>query len=103
MLSAVYQQASTPRPEAEAINPGNTLLYRMSPRRLDIEAYRDSLLRAAGELSDEIGGPSMDLDNAANRKRTVYGKISRTRINNLLRQYDFPGAISPPPPCKDCS
>jgi hypothetical protein len=32
----------------------------------------------------------MDLDNAANMRRTVYAKISRTRLNNLLRQYDFP-------------
>jgi Protein of unknown function (DUF1553)/Protein of unknown function (DUF1549)/Planctomycete cytochrome C len=90
MMSAVYRQSSSPRPDAEAINPGNSLLYRMNPRRLDIEAYRDSLLRAAGELSDEMGGPSMDLDTATNMKRTVYGKISRTRINNLLRTYDFP-------------
>jgi hypothetical protein len=93
MLSAAYRQSSAPRDDAEAINPGNSLLYRMNPRRMDIEAYRDTLLRAAGELSDEAGGPSMDIDNAANMKRTVYGKISRTRINNLLRTYDFPDPL----------
>jgi hypothetical protein len=93
MLSAVYRQSSAPRADAEAINPGNSLLYRMNPRRMDIEAYRDTLLRAAGELSDEMGGPSMDLDNAANVKRTVYGKVSRTRVNNLLRTYDFPDPL----------
>ena len=90
MLSAVYRQDSQPRPDAEAINPGNSLLWRMNPRRLDIEAFRDTLLRSAGQLSIEMGGPSADLDSAANTRRTVYGKISRTRINNLLRQYDFP-------------
>jgi hypothetical protein len=90
MLSAVYRQSSQPRSDAETIDPGNTLLWRMNPRRMDVEAFRDSLLRAAGQLSDQMGGPSMDLDNAANTRRTVYGKISRTRLNNLLRQYDFP-------------
>jgi hypothetical protein len=90
MLSAVYRQSSRPRPDAEAVNAGNSLLWRMNPRRLDIEAFRDTLLRSAGQLSDRMGGPSMDLDNAANTRRTVYAKISRSRLNNLLRQYDFP-------------
>jgi hypothetical protein len=90
MLSAAYRQASRPRADAEAINPGNSLLWRMNPRRMDVEAYRDSLLRAAGQLSGEMYGPSMDLENRANTRRTVYGKISRSRLNNLLRQYDFP-------------
>ena len=42
----------------EAIDPANALLWRMNPRRMDIEAYRDTLLRAAGKLSDQMGGPS---------------------------------------------
>ena len=90
MLSAVYRQASQPRADAEAVNPGNSLLWRMNPRRLDIEAFRDTLLRSSGQLSDQMGGPSMDIDSATNMRRTVYGKVSRTRLNNLLRQYDFP-------------
>ncbi|MEI9970626.1 MAG: PSD1 and planctomycete cytochrome C domain-containing protein [Ignavibacteriota bacterium] len=90
MLSAVYRQSSQPRADAEAIDAGNSLLWRMNPRRMDIEAFRDTLLRSAGQLSEEIGGPSTDLDSATNARRTVYGKISRTRLNNLLRQYDFP-------------
>jgi Protein of unknown function (DUF1553)/Protein of unknown function (DUF1549)/Planctomycete cytochrome C len=90
MLSATYRQSSHPRADGETINPGNALLWRMNPRRLDIEAYRDTLLRASGQLSEQMGGPSADLDNLTNMRRTVYGRISRTRINNLLRQYDFP-------------
>jgi Protein of unknown function (DUF1553)/Protein of unknown function (DUF1549)/Planctomycete cytochrome C len=90
MLSAVYRQSSQPRPDEEAINASNSLLWRMNPRRLDIEAFRDTLLRSAGQLSDQMYGPSMDLDNAANLRRTVYARVSRSRMNNLLRQYDFP-------------
>ena len=30
----------------------------MNPRRLDIEAYRDCLLQATGNLDERMGGPS---------------------------------------------
>jgi hypothetical protein len=97
MLSAAYRQSSHPRADALAINPDNSLLWRMNPRRMDIEAYRDTLLRAAGQLSDQMYGPSTDLDNLTNTRRTVYGKVSRTRMNNLLRQYDFPDPMQTSP------
>jgi len=60
---------------------------------MDIESYRDTLLRAAGKLNEEMYGPSEDLDSATNVRRTVYGRVSRSRVNNLLRQYDFPDPI----------
>jgi hypothetical protein len=97
MLSAAYRQSSHPRADGEAIDSGNSLLWRMNPRRMDIEAYRDTLLRAAGQLSDQMYGPSTDLDNLTNTRRTVYGKVSRTRMNNLLRQYDFPDPMQTSP------
>jgi hypothetical protein len=93
MLSAAYRQSSHPRADGESVDAVNSLLWRMNPRRMEIEPYRDSLLRAAGKLSEEMGGPSDDLDNAANTKRTVYGRVSRSRVNNLLRLYDFPDPI----------
>jgi hypothetical protein len=92
MLSATYRQASHPRKDAMAVDPGNRLLWRMNPRRLDIEAYRDNLLKAAGTLEQRAGGPSMDLDQNENRRRTVYARISRGRVSNLLQLYDFPEA-----------
>jgi hypothetical protein len=92
MLSATYRQASHPRKDALQLDPGNRLLWRMNPRRLDIEAYRDNLLQAAGTLDRSSGGPSMDLDQSENRRRTVYARVSRGRANNLLQLYDFPEA-----------
>jgi hypothetical protein len=92
MLSAVYRQASRPRPDAAKIDVGNRLLWRMNPRRLDIEAYRDCILQAAGSLDISLGGPSMDLDQAGNKRRTVYGRVSRGRTNSLLQLYGFPEA-----------
>jgi hypothetical protein len=64
----------------------------MNPRRLDIEAYRDCLLQAGGSLDERIGGPSEDLDRGPNVRRTVYGRISRGRVSNVLQLYDFPAA-----------
>lgn len=90
MLSAVYRQASRPREDAMKIDPGNRLLWRMNPRRLDIEAYRDCLLQAAGNLDTTLGGPSSDLEQSFNNRRTVYARINRGRVSNLLQLYDFP-------------
>ena len=63
MLSAAYQQTSKPREDALKADEANALLWRQNPRRLDIEAYRDTLVRAAGVLDEEMGGISGDLDS----------------------------------------
>lgn len=48
MLSATYRQSSHPRVEGVASDPTNSLLWRMNPRRLDIEAFRDNLTASVG-------------------------------------------------------
>jgi hypothetical protein len=90
MLSAAYRQSSRVRPEAQQADQGNALLWRMNPRRLDVEAYRDSILRAAGNLSETMYGPSQDLDAEGNQRRTIYGHVSRGRLNTVLKLYDYP-------------
>ncbi len=90
MLSAAYRQSSRLRPEGEQADQANALLWRMNPRRLDVESYRDSILRAAGTLNERMYGPSEDVDRATSVRRTVYGRVSRARLSNLLKLYDFP-------------
>jgi hypothetical protein len=92
MMSAAYQQASTPRADAEALDPTNALVWRMNPRRLDAESYRDSLLRAAGRLDESLYGVSGDLQDVSFVRRTVYGRVSRSSPSGFLRLYDFPDA-----------
>jgi hypothetical protein len=92
MLSATYCQSSQPRKDALKVDPANSLLWRMNPRRLDVEAYRDNLLQSAGLLDRNMGGTSQDLDQPFNHRRTVYARISRARVNPLLQLYDFPEA-----------
>jgi hypothetical protein len=97
MLSAAYRQASHPRREGLANDPTNSLLWRMNPRRLDIEAYRDNLLQVSGDLEKKAPALSLDLDAADNHSRTVYGRVGRGRLNTLLALYDFPDPMMTAP------
>ncbi len=97
MLSAAYRQSSHPRADGLAADPTNILVWRMNPRRLDIEAYRDNLLRISGDLEDKIPALSFDLDAPTNHLRTVYGRVSRGRLNTLLALYDFPDPVMTAP------
>jgi hypothetical protein len=90
VLSATYQQSSEVAEAGQLADPENLLLSRMSRRRLDVEAWRDAMLAASGQLDPAIGGPSLDLASADNRRRTLYGKISRHELDQLLRLFDFP-------------
>jgi hypothetical protein len=97
MLSATYQQASTPREDGLKADEGNALLWRQNARRLDIEAYRDTLVRSAGLLDEEMGGVSGDLDSDDFYRRAIYGRISRARMPQLFQLYDFPEATQSSP------
>jgi mono/diheme cytochrome c family protein/cytochrome c553 len=90
MRSAVYRQSSRFDTKGFAKDPGNTLLWRINRRRLDVEAWRDAILTVAGRLDEAVGGPSIDLDVASNHRRTFYAAISRHDLNWMLRLFDFP-------------
>lgn len=89
MLSATYQLSSDYSEENYAKDSDNRLLWRANRRRLDVEALRDSLLYVSGNLDMTVGGPSAELTDDFKR-RTVYGKVSRFRLNSLLALFDFP-------------
>jgi hypothetical protein len=59
VTSATYRQSSRVPPELLAKDPDNRLLARGPHVRLEAEQVRDSLLRAAGLLSEKVGGPSV--------------------------------------------
>jgi Protein of unknown function (DUF1553)/Protein of unknown function (DUF1549)/Planctomycete cytochrome C len=89
MMSAVYQLGSETTEQNRAIDPDNRWLWRANRRRLDAEALRDSLLFVSGNLDLAVGGPSSDL-STENRRRTVYGRVSRFRLDSTLALFDFP-------------
>ncbi len=87
LTSATWQQSSAVQPAALEKDPGNRLLWRMSPRRLEFEPMRDSLLHVAGRLDTSLGGRSAALADT-NTRRAVYGFTDRFRIPALLRNFD---------------
>jgi hypothetical protein len=92
--SAAYRQTSSAGPDAgegSRLDPANLLLWRMNRRRLSIEQWRDGVLLACGELRAG-DGRSMELDDPANCRRTVYARVSRLKLNDLLSQFDYPDA-----------
>ncbi len=89
MLSATYQLDSEKSDRNLSGDPENRLYWRANRRRLDIEALRDSLLFVSGSLDAKVGGPSSELTEE-NTRRTIYGKISRVKTNQLLALFDFP-------------
>ena len=90
MNSATYQQSSQFNAQKFEADPDNKLIWRMNRRRLEVEPWRDGLLAVSGELQLDMGGPSTNLDDANNKRRTLYGFVSRHRLNELLRLFDFP-------------
>ena len=59
MLSAVYQQGAQWDEKRHAIDPGNKLLWRKRPRRMEGEIIRDSIMNSAGTLNRKMYGPSV--------------------------------------------
>jgi hypothetical protein len=92
MLSAAYQQNSARVATSLEKDPENRYLWRYSPRRLDFEAWRDSWLAVSGRLDRAVGGPSIELNQAGNVRRTLYAKISRVQPNALMTLFDVPDA-----------
>ncbi len=92
MLSSTYRLSTHNNEANSEIDADNRYLWRMNRQRLDVEAWRDSLLDVAGRLDRTLGGPSTDLADTNNVRRTVYARVSRHELDNLLRLFDFPDA-----------
>jgi Protein of unknown function (DUF1553) len=89
MLSATYQLSADNDPVDFAKDSGDRLYWRVERKRMDAEQIRDAVLMVAGNLDNSLGGPSQDLSPAFTR-RTVYGKVSRYKLDEYLQLFDFP-------------
>jgi hypothetical protein len=88
--SEAYAQSSLLDAAKESIDPENLLIWRVPPRRMGIEAYRDTLLFVSGRLDPQVGGKSIQPDDPESRRRTLYSEVSRMELNALLARFDFP-------------
>ncbi|CAN5898113.1 PSD1 and planctomycete cytochrome C domain-containing protein [soil metagenome] len=110
LSSNAYRMASSPCPEADAIDPTNALLHRQNLRRLEAEAIRDAILTVSGRLDPTLGGPSVPphltpfmegrgrpqesgpLDG--NGRRSLYISIRRNFLPPMFLAFDFPPPAS---------
>jgi len=89
MLSSVYQLSTENEQVNYAKDSGNRLYWRMNRKRMEAEQLRDAVLAVAGNLDNSLGGLSADLTPGYTR-RTVYGKVSRYKLDEYLQLFDFP-------------
>jgi hypothetical protein len=91
VLSRTWRQSAAMRPDLAAHDPDNRLFGRAERRRLSWEAWRDSLLAAAGTLDrSRSGGPGIDpLDTKTMNARTIYSRLDRQDVPGLLRTFDI--------------
>lgn len=86
--SATYQTSVTNDPMVIAQDRDNTMFGRRSPRRLDAESLRDSLLAISGTLDERMYGAGT-LDEASKR-RSIYFTMKRSRLISMLTIFDAP-------------
>jgi hypothetical protein len=111
VLSRAYQLSTTYDASHMLADPENTLVWRMSPRRLDAEATRDAMLAVSGrlELRPPLGSVAARVGNnfvtpavfradaeAASGMRSVYLTVIRDQLNDALGLFDFasPNAVT---------
>ena len=97
VLSDVYrrgvQEATS---DAQRADPNNELLWRANLRRVSIEALRDAMLTASGELDGAVGGSLLKPDvkedyNYAHQstRRSLYHPVLRNALPELFEAFDF--------------
>ncbi|MCL4786678.1 MAG: DUF1553 domain-containing protein [Verrucomicrobia bacterium] len=90
MLSSVYQQSSESHPRYAEVDPDNRLLWRANIRRLEFEAVRDALLAIGGALDRTLYGRPVDFARQPDStRRSIYGRIDRADLEDVLVNFDF--------------
>lgn len=116
MLSQTYQMSSrAENAKADAVDPGNDLLWRQNLRRLEAEALRDTMLAISGRLNPKMGGrgffprlsgevlagqsrPGLDWDLSSadeRSRRSLYAYVRRTMTVPMLDTFDYSNTTSP--------
>ena len=88
LSSASWRQSSAYDEAKASKDVDNTFLWRFSPRRLEGEVIRDSLLTVSGQLDKTMYGKGT-LDERSKR-RSVYFFIKRSRLIPTMQLFDAP-------------
>jgi hypothetical protein len=113
LTSQAYRQSSQVQADGLRVDANNRLLWRFSPRRLEAEAIRDSILAVSGQLDLRMGGPGFDLFvpntnyvrvyetktqfGEGDFRRMIYQNKPRVELDSLFGVFDCPdgGQIQP--------
>ena len=107
MMSETYRQSSAYNAKTAEVDGDNRLLWRYSPKRLEGEAVRDSMLMLSGKINWTMGGPSfrpfeterigslehyhrIDSDSAELQRRTIYRMNINSGTDPMLDSLDCP-------------
>ena len=88
MTSAVYLQTADTDEDRARIDRENFYHWRRTPRRLEAEAVRDSMLSVAGMLDEKMYGPGTLDQNM--RRRSIYFFIKRSKLIPMMMLFDWP-------------
>ena len=91
MTSSVYMQGGRKLPANVKADPENLLHWRRSPRRLEGEIIRDSLLDVSGTLDKKMFGKGTL--NERTPRRSVYLTVKRSRRIPFLQLFDAPDTM----------
>jgi mono/diheme cytochrome c family protein len=94
LLSNAYQLSAANNDTNFARDPDNKYVWRSNRRRLDVEPMRDTLLAVTGELDRKSGGAPAKIADTGNVRRSVYGFVSRRKLDSTLALFDFPNPNS---------
>ncbi|QDT69061.1 Planctomycete cytochrome C [Planctomycetes bacterium MalM25] len=105
VTSRAFRQSSRPSEAGLLADADAALLWRYPPKRVEAEVIRDSILRASGRLSSEVGGRSFRIHNVKQRyaqwevsdnygpetwRRMIYQERMRRVDDHLFTAFDFP-------------
>lgn len=93
MLSDTYALSTHEMEPNTTKDASNTLFWRANLRRLDVESLRDSMLYVSGKLDLKVP-EAMPERIVKSDHRTVYGFISRRKLDGMLALFDFPQPVS---------
>jgi hypothetical protein len=93
VTSATYRQASTPDEIGLQKDPDNIYLWRFSPRRLEAEVVRDSVLSVSDTLDQSMSGPDIDHQlGLTSQRKSLYFRHAPEKQMEFLRLFDVAAA-----------
>jgi len=78
VLSRVYRLGNHADEAALARDPDNRFLWRMSRRRLDADAIRDSVLMVSGDLDETLGGSTLPPVKSGRSGNSIEARVLAT-------------------------